>query len=83
MIRISFSQYPPENSAYMEGAFAESIGREIPFQMEGTVLQAVVTDVVTSDDGLSALITVQLPVTFPALLDGISVVSNKNTKEGS
>ncbi len=73
MIKISFRQYPPEGMAYTLDAFKSSIGKKIPFQMEGTPLDAEVTEAEVLTDGFCARITLSVPVTFPALVDGLCV----------
>jgi hypothetical protein len=78
MIEMIFRQVAPEGSRYVKGAFAGSLGQQVPFRMDGVILQAVVTDVMVNEGGHWALITVQLPVTFPPLLDNIPTVSLEN-----
>jgi hypothetical protein len=77
MIEISFQQSAPEGMVFAKDAFRERIGQEIPFQMAGKVIQATVVDVMVNRDGHWALVLVQLPVTFPPLLDGITVTAEE------
>jgi len=73
MIQISFRQFAPPGSIFAPDAFDGSVNSTIPFKMEDQTLQATVLAVRVSESGRSAEITVKLPVTFPALLDGIAV----------
>ena len=73
MIQISFRQFAPPGKIFRPDAFDGSVHSTIPFKMEETTVQATVLAVRVSESGRSAEITVKLPVTFPALLDGIPV----------
>lgn len=73
MVKVTFRQYPPEGSVFSPGAFDLQVGEEIPFKMETTVVTATVTAAHVANHGRWATITVQLPVSFPLLFDGISI----------
>ena len=78
MIQIKFRQEPPEGSVFAFNAFHESVGTVIPFRIGETVLDAQVIEWGVHDNGRWASITVEIPVSFPLLLDGILKIDKES-----
>lgn len=74
MTRITVSQQAPFGEAFAPGCFDSSVGKHVPFKIDGqSVTICELLSVEVSDDGLSVLLTVETPDDAPSIVSDLIV----------